>query len=223
MLIINYISHNQRCNTFVCQEIFVTLHTDIPTAKMNKFNKYKYLVDLTPLSDYCRKHGRLCRYAKGEAFVQEGNVGKYFGSVETGYFKYTTITTEGNEAVVGFAFEDECVCDFNNSYRRIPSEVSIVAGCETTVWQVNFKEISNYIDTIMVDLHDNISDALFRDIYHRHLGIYRKSPTERYLELLSHHPDIFDIVTMREVASYLLVTPVYLSRIRKKLAKKSGE
>ena len=190
---------------------------------MNKFNKYKYLVDLTPLSDYCRKHGRLCRYAKGEAFVQEGNVGKYFGSVETGYFKYTTITTEGNEAVVGFAFEDECVCDFNNSYRRIPSEVSIVAGCETTVWQVNFKEISNYIDTIMVDLHDNISDALFRDIYHRHLGIYRKSPTERYLELLSHHPDIFDIVTLREVASYLLVTPVYLSRIRKKLAKKSGE
>lgn len=223
MLISNYISHNQRCNTFVCQEIFVTLPTDIPAATMNKFNKYKYLVDLTPLSDYCRKHGRLCRYAKGEAFVQEGSVGKYFGSVETGYFKYTTITTEGNEAVVGFAFEDECVCDFNNSYRRIPSEVSIVAGCETTVWQVNFKEISNYIDTIMVDLHDNISDALFRDIYHRHLGIYRKSPTERYLELLSHHPDIFDIVTMREVASYLLVTPVYLSRIRKKLAKKSGE
>lgn len=199
------------------------MHTDIPTAKMNEFNKYKYLVDLTPLSDYCRKHGRLCRYAKGEAFVQEGSVGKYFGSVETGYFKYTTITTEGNEAVVGFAFEDECVCDFNNSYRRIPSEVSIVAGCETTVWQVNFQEISKYIDTIMVDLHDNISDALFRDIYHRHLGIYRKSPTERYLELLSHHPDIFDIVTMREVASYLLVTPVYLSRIRKKLAKKSGE
>ena len=223
MLIINYISHNQRCNALACQKIFVTLHTDIPTAKMNKFNKYKYLVDLTPLSDYCRKHGRLCRYAKGEAFVQEGSVGKYFGSLETGYFKYTTITTEGNEAVVGFAFEDECVCDFNNSYRRIPSEVSIVAGCETTVWQVTFKEISNYIDTIMVDLHDNISDALFRDIYHRHLGIYRKSPTERDLELLSHHPDIFDIVTMREVASYLLVTPVYLSRIRKKLAKKSGE
>ena len=185
---------------------------------MNKFNKYKYLVDLTPLSDYCRKYGRLCRYAKGAAFVQEGSIGKYFGSVETGYFKYTTITTEGNEAVVGFAYEDECVCDFNNSYRRIPSEVSIIAGCETTVWQVNFKEISNYIDTIMVDLHDNISDALFRDIYHRHLGIYRKSPTERYLELLSNHPDIFDIVTMREIASYLLVTPIYLSRIRKKLS-----
>ena len=218
MLIINYISHNQRCNAFVCQKIFVILHTDIPTANLNKFNKYKYLVDLTPLSDYCRKHGRLCQYAKGEAFVQEGSVGKYFGSVETGYFKYITITTEGNEAVVGFAFEDECVCDFNNSYRRIPSEVSIVAGCDTTVWQVNFQEISKYIDTIMVDLHDNISDALFIDIYQRHLELYRKSPTERYLDLIRKYPEILNIVTMREIASFLLVTPIYLSRIRKKLS-----
>ncbi len=187
---------------------------------MNKFNRYKYLVNLTPLIDYCRKHGRLCRYAKGEAFVQEGSIGKYFGCVETGYFKYITVTTEGNEAVVGFAFENECVCDFNNSYRRIQSEVSIVAGCDTTVWQVSFQEIKKLIETIEVEMHDTISDALFIDIYQRHLEIYRKSPTERYLDLITKYPEIMDIVTMREIASYLLVTPIYLSRIRKKLSEK---
>lgn len=30
---------------------------------------------------------------------------------------------------------------------------------------------------------------------------------------------ILDIVSLRDITSYLLVTPVYLSRIRKKLAK----
>ncbi len=85
------------------------------------------------------------------------------------------------------------------------------------------RTIKDIIENRLNGLHDSITDALFREIYHRHLEIYRKSPTERYLELLSHHPAIFNIVTMREVASYLLVTPVYLSRIRKKLAKKSGE
>lgn len=187
------------------------------------FNEYKNMVDLTALSDFCRDNGKLCNYAKGEAIVQQGSVGKYFGVVESGYFKYTTITTDGAEAVVGFAFEGECVCDFNNSFHGLPSEVAIVAGCETAVWQVNFKTIKDIIENRLNGLHDSITDALFREIYHRHLEIYRKSPTERYLELLSHHPAIFDIVTMREVASYLLVTPVYLSRIRKKLAKKSGE
>ncbi|MDE6716638.1 MAG: Crp/Fnr family transcriptional regulator [Muribaculaceae bacterium] len=190
---------------------------------MNKFNKYKTLVDLTPLSDFCRQYGRLCRYAKGEVFVQEGSIGKYFGFVETGYFKYTTITTKGNEAVVGFAFEGECVCDFNNSYRHLQSEVSIVAGSDTTIWQVNIQEIRKYIETVMVKLHDNISDALFIDLYQRHLALYRKSPTERYIDLITKYPEILNIVTMREIASYLLVTPVYLSRIRKNLAKKRRE
>lgn len=187
------------------------------------FNEYKDMVDVTALIDFCRDNGQLCHYGKGETIVQQGSVGKYFGVVESGYFKYTTITTDGSEAVVGFAFGGECVCDFNNSFRGLPSEVAIVAGCETTVWQVSFKTIKDIVENRLNGLLYSCVDALFRDIYHRYLEIYRKFPTERYLELLSHHPDIFDIVTMREVASYLLVTPVYLSRIRKKLAKTSGE
>ena len=187
------------------------------------FNRYKDMVDVTTLSDFCRDNGELCHYAKGEAIVQQGSVGKYFGVIESGYFKYTTITTDGDEVVVGFAFEGECVCDFNNSFRGLHSEVTIVAGCETDVWQVSFRAIIDIIENRLNGLHDSITDVLFREIYHRYLEIYRKSPTERYLQLLTHHPDIFEIVTMKEVASYLLVTPVYLSRIRKKLAKKSGE
>ena len=180
-------------------------------------NKYKTLVDLKPLSDFCRQYGRLCRYAKGEVFVQEGSIGKYFGFVETGYFKYTTITTEGNEAVVGFAFEGEGICDFNNSFQGIPSEVSIVAGSNSVISQLNFIEAKNIVETHLNGLQISIRGELFREIYHRHLDLYRKSPTERYVELINRHPDIFNIVTMREIASYLLITPVYLSRIRKKL------
>lgn len=184
------------------------------------FNEYKKVLDLSVLNEYCREHGCLRRYSKGETFVEQDSVGKYFGVVESGYFKYTTITADGNEAVVGFAFEDECVCDFNNSFRGIPSEVSIVAGNETTVWQISFKEAKDIIENRMCGMHYSIADALFREIYHRHLELYRKSPTQRYLELVDRHPDIFDIVTMKEIASYLLVTPIYLSRIRKKLSEK---
>lgn len=187
--------------------------------KSTSFNEYKETVDISAISDYCREHGRLCRYSKGKPIVQQGAVGKYFGVVESGYFKYTTITTDGNEAVVGFAFEGECVCDFNNSFRNLPSEVSVVAGCETTVRQVNFTAVKGIIENSLIGLHGTITDALFREIYYRYLELYRKSPTERYIELLNHHPDIFEIVTMKEIASYLLVTPIYLSRIRKKLSK----
>ena len=73
---------------------------------------------------------------------------------------------------------------------------------------------------------DNLSalnGTLFSEVYSRYLELYRKTPTERYLELIGQYPKIFDTVSLRDIASYLLVTPVYLSRIRKNLAKNSGE
>ena len=181
------------------------------------FNEYKGSLDLSALIDGCREKGSLYHYEKGDIFVREGEVGRFFGVVESGYFKYITVTTEGNEAVVGFAFEGESVCDFNNSFQGIPSEVSIVAGNKATVCRLDFSEAKNIVRTQMDGANGTLISELFREIYHRHLELYRKSPTERYLELINNHPDILNIVTMREIASYLLVTPIYLSRIRKKL------
>ncbi|MDE6336427.1 MAG: Crp/Fnr family transcriptional regulator [Muribaculaceae bacterium] len=183
----------------------------------SSFNEYKGRVDLSALIDGCREKGRSCRYTKGDVFVREGEIGRYFGVVESGYFKYTTITTEGNEAVVGFAFEGESVCDFNNSFQGIASEVSIVAGTNATVCRIDFDDAKNIVRNQIDGSQGTLIAELFREIYHRHLELYRKSPTERYLELINNYPDIFNIVTIKEIASYLLVTPIYLSRIRKKL------
>ena len=69
------------------------------------FNEYKAMVNLTAIKDYCRENGRLCHYAKGETIVRQGAVGKYLGVIESGYFKYITITTDGMKSVVRIAFE----------------------------------------------------------------------------------------------------------------------
>ncbi len=68
-----------------------------------------------------------------------------------------------------------------------------------------------------------LNGALFSEIYSRYLELHRKTPTERYIELIAQYPHIIGTVSLRDIASYLLVTPVYLSRIRKNLAKKSSE
>lgn len=54
--------------------------------------------------------------------------------------------------------------------------------------------------------------------YMRHLNIYRKSPEQRYLELCRDYPNVVEAVSLKDLASYLLITPVHLSRIRRKLA-----
>ncbi len=103
---------------------------------MVQFNQYDSLVDLTAIKDYCHDNGRIVHYPKDDVFVQQGYVARNLGVIKSRYFKYTTLTTSGNEAVVGFAFEGEIVADFYNSYNGRPSEITIKAGCDASVSQI---------------------------------------------------------------------------------------
>lgn len=190
---------------------------------MAQFNQYDGIIDLSAIKNHCREKGVLCHYRKDEIFVMQGSVGKYLGVVESGYFKYTTLTSSGNEAVVGFAFEGEIVADFYNSYITRPSEITIMAGGNASVSQIDITEARSLFDASFGNNLSAINGALFSEIYSRYLELHRKTPTERYLDLIGLYPEILNTVSLRDIASYLLVTPVYLSRIRKYLAKKSDE
>ena len=189
----------------------------------SRFNIYDQKIDLSAIKKFCRENGRTAHYSKDDIFVQQGCVSKYLGVVESGYFKYTTLTSSGNEAVVGFAFEGEIVADYYNSFNRLPSEVTIKAGADSLVSQIRTPEARNVFYASFDGNLSAVNGTLFSEIYSRYLELYRKTPTDRYLDLITLYPQILDVVSLRDIASYLLVTPVYLSRIRKNLAKKSGE
>lgn len=174
------------------------------------FNSYDKEIDLSEIKDYCRENGRLCHYAKDNVFIQQGTVGKYLGVVESGYFKYTTLTSSGNDSVVGFAFDGEIVADFYASYQNRQSEVSIKAGEDCIVRQINIVEARNVFNKYFNHNLSTINGTLFCEIYYRYLEMHRKTPTERYLDLISQYPQILNTVSLRDIASYILVTPVYL-------------
>lgn len=189
---------------------------------MPKFNFYDQMVDLAAIKDACRDIGICHHYAKDDVFVQQGCVGIYLGVVESGYFKYTTLTSSGNEAVVGFAFEGEIVADYYNSFNGLPSDITIKAGNDASVFQIRTGEARNVFHSFFEGNLSALNGTLFSEIYSRYLELYRKTPTERYIDLITLYPQILGIVSLRDIASYLLVTPVYLSRIRKNLTKNSG-
>lgn len=187
-----------------------------------RFNIYDQKIDFSSIKKFCKENGRSAHYSKNDIFVQQGCVGKYLGVVESGYVKYVTITSSGTEAVVGFAFEGEIVADYYNSFNGIPSDVSIIAGTDTTVSQIRTTEARNIFNESFEGNLSTLNGTLFSEIYSRYLELYRKEPTERYIDLITLYPQILDVVSLRDIASYLLITPVYLSRIRKNLAKKGS-
>ena len=53
----------------------------------------------------------------------------------------------------------------------------------------------------------------------READLAQRSAGERYQELLATQPDIVDRVPLHQIAAWLGITPVALSRIRRRLAR----
>ncbi len=190
---------------------------------MAQFNSFYDILDLSLLQKFCMEHGKEKVYAKGECFVREGETCRNFGFIKSGYFKYCTCRTNGDEGIGGFAFENEALVDLANSFMsNRPSIVTISAGCQSTVIEVSISEIKRFLEANYPEFLKDVTSAIFSELYQRYLNVVKKTPTERYIELLNIHPKLFDIVPLQEIASYLLITPVYLSRIRKSIKDKNS-
>ena len=186
---------------------------------MIDFNSYINGLDLSRLNEYCFNHGQVTQYAKGDYFIKAGEESQYIGFVELGYFNYKVHnSSEGKDYITGFAFEGEFVGDYPNCLSGKTSEVTIVAGTSCKVYQLAGEELCNLLDSNgMRDLKLAISDHLFSQVYTQYLDTYRMTTRERYKRLLLRCPEIVQSINLKDIASYLKVTPTTISNIRREI------
>ena len=129
---------------------------------------------------------------------------------------YKTVDT--NDYCTGFAFEGEFVADYPNCLSGKTSEVTIMAGTQCKVFQIQGKDLCSLLESAnMRDLKQAISDHLFAQVYTQYLDSYRMTTRERYKRLLSRCPEIVQCISLKDIASYLKVTPTTISNIRREI------
>lgn len=64
-----------------------------------------------------------------------------------------------------------------------------------------------------------VAEQMFVMAYRRLLDSYCCTPKERYVELMRQYPDLKDRRPLKEIASFIGVTPETVSAIRRKLLK----
>lgn len=60
------------------------------------------------------------------------------------------------------------------------------------------------------------TEVLFNTVYERYFDNISKTPLERYTYLIDNNPEIFNLFSLKDIASYLNITPTHLSRLRRK-------
>lgn len=181
---------------------------------MARFNSFLDNFNLAEIAVFFREKGCTCHYKKDDIFIQQGTVTRYAALVVSGYFKLSTTSTAGNEAVVNFAFPGEIITDFHCSLYGEQAEMSVTAGTDSEILKVPLRDFVGVLSSnLLIEYR-----SLFKAVLLRHLNIYRKTPEQRYIELCDLYPYIVKTVALKDIASYLLITPNHLSRIRRKLA-----
>jgi len=183
---------------------------------MEKFNSYTTGMDLTFWRELCYREGTLMHFNKGDVFAQCGGTVRYWGWVVRGYFKYAVTDSGGDVHIMGFAFSNGLVGDFLNTVGEASVGADIIAATATDVMACDVSLIRRLFAE-QPELCLTIATGLFRQAHTLYREMHVKSPKERYIALLERCPDIVHCITLREMSSYLQITPTHLSRIRKEL------
>ena len=126
---------------------------------------------------------------------------------------------DGKEEVIEFYFEGMLNSDYVSFIRQEPSNQFIRALEDMEVEDLSYDDLQ-YLYANVPPLNRSgrkITEGLYCGITKRMLSYQKDSPEVRYLKLIEQRPTLFQRVPQYLVASYLGVTPVGLSKIRKRL------
>jgi CRP-like cAMP-binding protein len=154
-------------------------------------------------------------YKKGDHFLKTGNVCRKVGFVETGALYYN-LTTDGQDNICDFAFEQYWCTHYKSLNSGEPSEMNIVALEDCTLHEIQAGQLEQLARDVpkVQQIRMKMAEKAFIEMSHRSIEITSKSAELRYKQLLETQPHILQRVPLSFVASYLGITQRHLSRLR---------
>ena len=177
-------------------------------------------LDLQILREFCDREGESVLYRKGDQLEREGDPARWFGFVTEGCFKYVTYgISDDREHITWFSFEGEFVGDYATCLYGRPSQTTIKAMVPSRVLRVSGEQLVDFFrqDAEKMELRSVIAEHLLSQARACYLDLHRATARERYELLLRRCPGIVEHLDLQDLASFLCITPNYLSTIRKSI------
>ncbi|MBL4587159.1 MAG: Crp/Fnr family transcriptional regulator [Flavobacteriales bacterium] len=154
--------------------------------------------------------------------LQQGDVCKRYTFVVSGCFKMYKVDRQGKEHNLQFTVENGWISDIGSFYSEQPSELYIEAIEPSIILQIDKPDLLRlYTEYSKFDRNFRVlvEDA-FIEMQTRVLHNISYTAEERYLHFLEKFPELFNRISNVQIASYIGVTPEFLSRIRKGITSK---
>jgi len=157
-----------------------------------------------------------------QMILQEGFVCKHYTFVVEGCFKMYGVDDKGYEHNIQFAAEGDWIADIGSFHSKKPSKLFIEAVEPSEIFQIAQPDL--YFLYINIPKLDRIFKVIVENKYvelqNRVLQNFSSTAEQRYLSFLEQYPNLANRLPNTQIASYLGITPEFLSKIRRDLTKK---
>ena len=154
--------------------------------------------------------------------LQEGDTCRYFTYVVEGCFKMYGIDPAGAEHNLVFAAEDDWIADIDSLHKERPSKLFIEAMEPSAILQISKADL--WFLYTHYPVFDRTSRLIIEDksieLQNRLLQTFSTTAYTRYEGFLAQYPKLAHRLPNTQIASYLGITPEFLSKIRKERAQK---
>lgn len=167
---------------------------------------------------------RFKKISKGEIYIHYGSTEQKLCYIQKGIMRAYFIQEDGLEKTFMFQLEMELVASVDVLFRSEPSKYVFEAMEDCSVWEVNYDELDKFIDNNpkFHYVRKHFLQNLILESFDRVQSFVSKTPEERYIELKS-KADLTLRVQDKYIASYLGITNVSLSRIKKRIKEKMND
>jgi CRP-like cAMP-binding protein len=189
------------------------------------FNSINARVALTPeIFDTFKHRFVLKKLKKRQYFLQQEDVARYLGFVNSGALRLFTIDERGNDISVQFALEGWWITDNYSFFNSLPTQYNIEALEDCEVLVISKQDYDELLAGFPVfeTYHRILLQNYYVTSQRRIIGFLSQSAEEKYLTLAKTYPGFLQRIPQHMIASYLGVTPETLSRVRKQLLLQKG-
>ena len=175
-------------------------------------------IDLNEIdAEAIKKYIETSHFKKKEFILREGKICRNLYFVEKGCLRMFFTNKKGVEQITQFALDGWWISDFQSLMNEAPSNYSIQTIEPSQITSVSYLNL----DKMLLEIP--YLEKSFRIIFqkavagaqHRSKLMYEMSKEEFYIHFSTSFPEFMMRVPQYMIASYLGITPEYLSELRK--------
>ena len=159
----------------------------------------------------------------GEPLISYGSLNTNIYIIKEGILRLIYFNGT-NERTYAFALPGTMIMSYHAYHMRQPAFMQVEACTESTILKISKRDF----DALLEESHEFalwIGNSSIQQLYflEMKMSVINGTARERFTSLIKNRPEIMEKVSMKIIASYLGITPQYLSKLQRMFALKESK